>query len=369
MSWDSSLLDAFRLRSPAVIRGSSEEVLTAAKSQEFAFTWFAGDPSHEQIAIGPKEVRARLLANETLSRFLTGSVQSSSLLFVGVRASDVIDFFDALTASSIPMRPATTRSQRHFAVCAIDELWELNRSQLRDNFGVELIGYDPADAGALARIIQRLLDVSRPYTVQTGTPMQPRPPGQVLSRVTLTNIGAFERLDLEMGEAWNVLLGANGCGKTTLLRAVALGLCGDHTLALEAGTGLLRTGCDQGLIELQVGPSRFRTELHRTPDTVRVRTSSLSPLQQGSWVVLGFPALRGLSLAAPSGISHPKAPEPRVEDLLPLLRNQIDTRLDDIKQWIINVEARARQTGDERTRQMLDRFFNVLGELTPGHHG
>jgi hypothetical protein len=129
---------------------------------------------------------------------------------------------------------------------------------------------------------------------------------------------------------------------------------------------LLRTGCDQGVIELQVGPSRFRTELHRTPDMVRVRTSSLSPVEQRSWVVLGFPALRGLSLAAPSGISHPQAPEPRVEDLLPLLRNQVDSRLDDIKQWIINVEARARQTGDQRTRQMLDRFFEVLGELAPG---
>ena len=366
MSWDSSLLDAFRLRSPAIIRGSSDEVLTAAKSQEFAFTWFAGDPSHEQIVIGPKEIRARLLANETLSRFLTGSVQSSSLLFVGVRAEDIIDFFDVLTASGIEMTPATTRSQRHFAVCEVGKLWELNRSQLRDNYGVELIGYDPADAGALARILQRLLDVSRPYAVQDGMPTQSRPLGQVLSRVTLVNIGAFERLDLELGRAWNVLLGVNGCGKTTFLRAVALGLCGDHPLALEAGAGLLRTGCDQGLIELQVGPSRFRTELHRTPDTVRVRSNSLSPLEQGNWVVLGFPALRGMSLAAPSGISRPQAPEPRVEDLLPLLRNQVDARLDDIKQWIINMEARARQTEDERARQMLGRFFDLLGELTPG---
>ena len=364
MSWDSSLLDAFRLRSPVVISGSSEEVLTAAKSQQFAFTWFAGDPNHEQIAIGPKEVRARLLANETLSRFLTGSVQSSSLIFVGVRASDVIDFFDTLPVSGIGMSSATAPSPRRFAICAIDELWELNRSQLRDGFGVELIGYDPADLGALATIIQRLLNVSRPHTAPSGMLAEPRPPGQVLSRVTLTNIGAFEQLDLELGEAWNLLLGINGCGKTTLLRAVALGLCGDHASAQEAGEGLLRTGCDQGLIELQVGPSRFRTELRRTPDTVRVRSNSLSPLEQGSWAVLGFPALRGTSLIAPSGISHPQAPEPKVEDLLPLLRNQVDTRLDDIKQWVINVEAR-RRTGDERARQMLDRFFGVLGELTP----
>jgi hypothetical protein len=39
---------------------------------------------------------------------------------------------------------------------------------LRDGFGVELIGYDPADANALTRIIQRLLDVGRTHTVGSG---------------------------------------------------------------------------------------------------------------------------------------------------------------------------------------------------------
>jgi Trypsin-like peptidase domain/AAA domain len=313
MSWDSLLLDAFRARSPVVIRDSSKEVLAVAKSKEFAFIWFVGDPKHEQIAISSGEVRARLFANETLSRFLTGSVQSSSLLFVGVRASDIIDFFDALGLGGLGISPAIT-TQRRYAVCAIDELWELNRSQLRDSFGVELIGYDPADRNALARIIQRLQHVSRLHTAGSGMPVQPRT--QVLRRVTLTNIGTFERLDLELGESWNLLLGINGCGKTTLLRAVALGLCGDHPFAVEAGDGLLRTGCDQGLIELQVGTSRFRTELQRMVGSeVRVRANSLSPLEQGSWVVLGFPALWGMPLIAPSGISHTQAPKPRVEDL------------------------------------------------------
>lgn len=369
MSWDSSLLDAFRFRSPVVIHAGSDQVLAAAKSQEFAFTWFAGDPNHEQIAISPREVRARLYTAETLSRFLTGIVQSSPLLFVGVRASDIIDFFEALPASSdIAMGPVMPATQRRFAICSIDELWELNCSQLRSDFGVELIGYDPAEDGALARIVQQLSYVGRPVGAQSGMPAsQPvAPSGPMLSRVTLTNIGAFEQLDLELGGAWNLLLGNNGCGKSTVLRAVALGLCGDHPMALEAGEGLLRTGCDKGSIELQVGASRFRTELQRTSGTVRVRTGSLTPLQQGSWVVLGFPALRGVSLTTPTGISHPQAPEPRAEDLLPLLRNEVDHRLDDIKQWIINVEARTRLSGGERSRQLLQRFFDVLGELTPG---
>jgi hypothetical protein len=39
---------------------------------------------------------------------------------------------------------------------------------LRDGFGVELIGYDPADVNALTRIIQRLLDVGRTHTAGSG---------------------------------------------------------------------------------------------------------------------------------------------------------------------------------------------------------
>ena len=366
MSWDSSLLGAFEPRSPVVIGGNSEQVLSAVKSQEFAFTWFAGDPDREPIAISRAEIRSRLAANETLSRFLTGRAQSSSLLFIGVHAPDIIDFFEALQASGTVTSPTMMTSQPCFAICATDELWELNRPQLHDDFGVDLIGYDPSDPDALPDIVQRLLNAYRPAVSGNGTTAQPLSPRQVLSRVTLTNIAAFEQLELELGEAWNVLLGINGCGKTTVLRAVALGLCGDHASAQEAGEGLLRTGCDKGLIELQVGSSRFRTELQRVTGTVRVRTSSLSPVEEGSWAVLGFPALRGTSLTAPSGISSPQAPEPRVEDLLPLLRNQADARLDDIKQWIVNVEARTHQQEDARARQLLDRFFAVLGDLIPG---
>lgn len=365
MSWDAAVLEAYRPRSPTVIGAGSEAVLTAAKSQDFTFTWFGGDPEHERIPIGSREVRYRINSDDTLTRYLTGIVQSSSLLFVGVRTSDVLDFFEALPTTAGMDSSAMLPVQHRYAVCVRDELWDLNRGLLQDLYGVELIGYDPVRKGELARIIGRLAALA------AGTESNARSApgavrGPVLNRITLTNIGAFASLDIELTDGWNLLLGNNGCGKSTILRAVALGLCGDHPLAVEAGQTLLRAGTDSGVIELLVGGSRYRTELQRLSGTVRVYTSSLTPVQQGSWAVLGFPALRGMSLTTLSGISHPQVPEPQVEDLLPLLRNEVDHRLDDIKQWIINVEARSRVTGDERDRQLLDRFFGVLAELTPG---
>jgi tetratricopeptide (TPR) repeat protein len=366
MNWDPALEDAFALRSHVVVRGGSDEALAAAKSQEFAFTWFAGDPRQEQVAIGPREIRARLQSNETLSRFLTGVVQSSILLFAGVRATDIIDFFEALPQLRSAPGKLGSGARRHFGICAIDELWELNRSDLLNTYAVELIAYEHG-GDDLTRVVHEMIGLAgRSQEVTADQADVPPVSGPLLSRIVLTNIGAFEELDLKLGPGWNLLLGNNGGGKSTILRAVALGLCGDHPSAIESGSRLLRVGSDLGLIELQVGPSVFRTELRQSSGTVIVRTSSLTPLQQGHWAVLGFPPLRGTSLVTPTGISATQVPEPRVDDLLPLLRGNVDDRLDDVKQWIINVEARSRQSGDARSRQLLEEFFQVLGALTPG---
>jgi DNA repair exonuclease SbcCD ATPase subunit len=51
-----------------------------------------------------------------------------------------------------------------------------------------------------------------------------------LKRVSLQNIGPFENLNLELDLSfdakWHVFLGDNGVGKSTVLRAIALALCG-----------------------------------------------------------------------------------------------------------------------------------------------
>ena len=44
--------------------------------------------------------------------------------------------------------------------------------------------------------------------------------------MTLTNIGPFDHLDLELDPRWNILLGDNGVGKSNVLRAIAAALAG-----------------------------------------------------------------------------------------------------------------------------------------------
>lgn len=370
LAWDPQLLEAFAARDPLELHVGSPEVLEAAKSQRFAFTWLAGDPSREPVAIGMRDVRSRLYNDETLSRYLTGLLDASPLLFLGLTAAEVVEFLDTVLPFVTSTSPSSSSSgpvaaQPRFAVCPIDDLWDLSKAQLRDDYGVSLIGYPAGDPEALARVVRLLAgDSGAGPAAAAAQPAQRTQPA--LARIRLENIGAFERLDLRLSETWNLLLGNNGCGKSTVLRAVALGLCGDHPQAVQAGASLLRAGTTRGSIELEVGPTRYNTELVRSGNAVRVRTTSLTPLQQGNWAVLGFPALRGLSVGTGSGISSPQAPEPRVEDLLPLLRGEVDHRMDDIKQWIINIVARAKEPEQERWSGLLTRFFEVVKALTPG---
>ncbi|MFN8192743.1 MAG: AAA family ATPase [Nocardioidaceae bacterium] len=366
LAWDRQLLDAFAHRDPLELHVGSSTVLDAAKSQQFAFTWLAGDPAIEQVAIGMRDIRSRLYGDETLSRYLTGLLGRSPLLFLGMTSAEVVEFLDTV----LPFGTATSTSTGddgaeppRFAVCPVDDLWELSRAQLQDQYGVHLLGFDAHDPTALAAVIRHLSDRASHSGVEPPRPQRTQP---TLTRIALENIGAFEHVELRLNDAWNVMLGNNGCGKSTILRAVALGLCGDHPQAVEAGASLLRAGTTRGSIELDIGPSRFRTDLTRSGPAVRVRNHSLTPLQEGSWAVLGFPALRGLSMSTGSGITHGQAPEPRVEDLLPLLRGDVDQRMDDIKQWIINVDARSRDADGPRWRRLLERFFEVVKNLTPG---
>src|SRR3954451_13279816 len=56
-----------------------------------------------------------------------------------------------------------------------------------------------------------------------------------LRRLVLENVRSIERLDLPLaagrdGRKWTLLLGENGCGKSTVLRAIALLLAGSDAL-------------------------------------------------------------------------------------------------------------------------------------------
>ena len=158
------------------------------------------------------------------------------------------------------------------------------------------------------------------------------------------------------------------------MKAIALGLCGDDDKAQGVAASLLRLAPDAstGAIELGVGDTTYRTTLVHDTDGVRLRSEQLTPLQAGSWAVLGFPPLRGASSQNPRGPSDDSAPNPRVDDLLPLLSGSVDYRVDSLKQWLVNVQLRSEggpgmsPEQADRYRRLRDSFFRLMATMTPG---
>ena len=88
-----------------------------------------------------------------------------------------------------------------------------------------------------------------------------------LASIEVENIRCFEHARLDLRERpWTVILGDNGTGKSTLLRAIALALSSpkDSTFLFEQGhTSWIRNGQKLGRIacEVLINGERARSEL------------------------------------------------------------------------------------------------------------
>lgn len=200
-----------------------------------------------------------------------------------------------------------------------------------------------------------------------GSGVAGAPAGPLLTHVDLTNVGPFEALSLPLRSGWNLLLGDNGCGKTHIVRAVALALAGHDPRAAVAAQTLLRSGAAEGAVKLGTTRGDATTHLEWFPTEVRVGIESTTAVQEGHWLALGFPAIRGITARSISGPAQASPPPPSAYDLLPLVEGIADARLDDTRQWIVNAALRADgNAGSERHRQLLARWFEILQELMPG---
>jgi hypothetical protein len=312
--------------------------------------------------------RAHLEQNPAYARFLTFVCTTRSVLFLGVGVRGIEDFFTA-----IGLRRANRRQRAHYALVPWTAEAELRNDRVRERFNVQLLLYDATPGHPqLPEFCQALVaEVKKQPAPRIRRSHAPPP----LSRVALRNVGPFEQLELSLEDSWNLLLGNNGCGKSTVLRAIALALCGDDDRAAAAAGRVLRSGAADGSIELWFGDTAFQTRLVRDGPRVRVTPEQVSPVEAGTWLAMAFPPLRGASTRAPKVPTAELAPAgPTVDDVLPMVTGVTDERLDDIKQWIVN-EFWAKDTPSRRGKRRLDKapksvdaFFEIVSALTPGVH-
>lgn len=364
-SWDSLVERTFRSREPVVVFPTRSERKSASLVED-AFVIakpYGSLQDKDTFLFAPGEAQQAIRSNPVYSRLLATLAGRNSVFYVGASLETIQGFLSSIRYHEDLSRP-------HFALVPRTADWQLQEELFASKFGVRLLGYVPsAGHPEVAEILGSLADEVEK--------IRPSAPLSVIGRATLAevkleNIGPFKNLTLHLNPQWNILLGNNGSGKSTFLRSIALGLCGDDDEAARSAWKLLRVGESSGSIQLTVGNTVYQTRLTSDgakPPKVRVESAHFTALQKGSWVVLGFPPLRGVSTRNPDGPGNAGSPMPVVEDLLPLIRGMHDQRLNDLKQWIVNLDAGTRSRDPSlaaRHLRLRDSFFELLRKVTPG---
>jgi hypothetical protein len=128
--------------------------------------------------------------------------------------------------------------------------------------------------------------------------------------VALENIGPFDRLELDLHPQWNVLLGDNGVGKSTILKAIGIAMCGKEA---EPFAGrVIKSGKTSAKIVLKSDRNEYLIELLRDEDAAQITTNNARALEAEGWLVMGFPPLRAVTWDRKVSASEGKArPVPR----------------------------------------------------------
>jgi AAA domain, putative AbiEii toxin, Type IV TA system len=104
--------------------------------------------------------------------------------------------------------------------------------------------------------------------------------------------------------------------------------------------------------------------------TTPVIESLPTRLDAEGWLALGFPALRTVTWRPTRGPQlDARRTRPNPEDVLPLVVGAPDPRVDDLKQWLVDIDYRINNKDDQngaRYKVLRDEFFKVLGRLTGG---
>jgi ABC-type multidrug transport system ATPase subunit len=360
LTWDELDLLTFEKRGFTVVRaGDSERLPELLRSSQPVLIKPIGDLQRpETIALTWQDYREVLERWPDLVRGLATLFTTRTLLFVGASLDTIEQFLNSLPSRITPQRT-------HYALvpeARINSVW---KKGIGARFQIQLVemvvspGF-PEVPAFIENLVEKAPRTRAGRMANTATPRAPN-----LTRLRLENVGLFEKLDLHFTEGWTILLGINGGGKSTVLKAIGLALCGDEARAEAAAQRMLRSGTSSGLIELHLGNERLVTELTRERDRIRVSSPPITPVQAGTILALGFPALRGVTTRGPTGYAALSRPDPSPQDILPLVSEPYDQRLDNFMQWAINVKIAADRDPRGPDAALLRVLETLIGEIIP----
>jgi predicted ATPase len=378
-NFDNLLEGVYNVNNSQVYTPRDAEPLLAALTRRdfFILKLYGTLDKPDTVMVAPAQYENAITSNSLFSEFMQTLFFSRTILFVGASLEGIEAY---LTGISLPRGAA----RRHYALVAVtDRAWRAKAELLERRYGIKVLPFTPkSDYAELTGFLNKLTEAvaARQDVTTDGKHRVSR-----LKRITLENIGPFENLTLELDlgfdHKWHIFLGDNGVGKSTVLKAIALALCGKE--AQQYAGRLLRdkkkgdkiSPADKtiGTIRLETdNKTSYLTTIQRDEKSGQVELISTTarPLEAEGWLAIGFPPLRTTSWKAPTG---PEADikiksRPVVSDLLPLVAGEVDPRLDKLKQWIVNLDyldVKSKNPGGHY-RNLIQKVFDIIGSVAEG---
>lgn len=369
-NFDELLEESFQNRAGSVFTPQDAEALLNALSARhfFILKLYGSLRSAQTIILSTAQYEEAVAANSAFSSFMETLFFSRTILFLGTRLESIEEYLKGIEFSQ-------TRPRTHYALVDVSTkgpAWELKSSVLRRRYGIEVIPY-VSSAGhpevqefsddLVTAVDQRMVEGKTALTVAA-------PAKGALKRVILDNIGPFDHLELNLDPGWNIILGDNGVGKSNILRAIAVAICGRD--AQIYANRLVKVGKGSGSIILETDRATiYRTELKLGTVDAELISIPGRPLEAEGWLAIGFPSSRVFTWDRPKGPEARVERRPSAEDLLPLIQGVPDPRMDKIKQWLLNLDywikdAREKKEDWKRYESLRDEFFMAIDKLAVG---
>lgn len=345
----------------------TEPLLNSLSKREFFILKLHGALHRpDTVLLAPSQYEDSIAGNLPFSEFMESLFFSRTILFLGASLEGIETYLEGINFRGyIP--------HQHYALAAVSgAAWRAKADMLKRRYGIQVLPYPHSEKhpevddflDSLAKETEEkrrttATDITRGVTPDTGR----------LKRVLLENIGTFDTLEIDLEARWNILLGDNGVGKSTILKAIALGICGKE--AESYAHRLIKAGRNEGKIILETDRNKYVTTLYRKNGKAEIKTVGRL-LEVEGWLTMGFPPLRTVSWATFKG---PQLDEgklrPAYSDILPMLSGEPDPRMDKLKQWLVNLDYLAKsekleKQGEERYGKLLKEFFQVVNRLTRG---
>lgn len=214
-------------------------------------------------------------------------------------------------------------------------------------------------------------------------------PNVRLIKLTLENIGHFSSLEISFDKNITCLIGENGTGKSTILKAIALAITGPQYKRIDEKSKrnfLKIQNYTNGIINYQNGLIRldysidgddFSNELNIIPNDngndISIIVKEVSQIVYSNYylksLIVGFPQARGSESSDYEVFFQNKITQPHIQDLVPLINNSDDYRLRSFSGWIANIFFDSKMDNENKLDKnhqviLINNVFNIISKIT-----